>query len=360
MTTYYLVDDLNPTGYPQVVDELTGGVVTRQYTYGLQRISQNQEISSAWTPSFYGYDGGGSVRQLTNASGAVADTYGYDAYGNHWTVEGTTPNNMLYRGEEWDPDLSLVYKGKHAIRRNTGIGENGSLERALGAKMSDLRNFNEVLSRYRIDPESVEELTTGEAVSENEWSRTYCTESGTSVYESKFLDKAFTVKYEDIVARWRIWSPDERLEFAKAYRHKLSLSDEDRHVLSFLMENGDGRIDVCIASQVAAQIDPNKAFQFLCDRLCSESEEPKANFIQALATINLPASAPAIFEHFITLRKQVAGSGASAEVGEVIDLLHCCSALWKLEGSMSYRDELEKYVNDQRVVVRLVAQQLLQ
>jgi YD repeat-containing protein len=108
-TTYYLVDDLNPTGYPQVVEELQGGAVTRQYTYGLQRIDENQFISNAWTPSFYGYDGGGNVRQLTNSAGTVTDSYEYDAYGNHWTVDGSTPNNMLYQGEEWDPDLSLVY-----------------------------------------------------------------------------------------------------------------------------------------------------------------------------------------------------------------------------------------------------------
>jgi YD repeat-containing protein len=44
-TTYYLVDDLNPTGYPQVMDELTNGVVTRTYTYGLQRISEDQIVN---------------------------------------------------------------------------------------------------------------------------------------------------------------------------------------------------------------------------------------------------------------------------------------------------------------------------
>jgi hypothetical protein len=48
---------------------------------GLQRISQNQVISGAWTPNFYGYDGFGSVRQLTNLSGTVTDTYEYDAFG---------------------------------------------------------------------------------------------------------------------------------------------------------------------------------------------------------------------------------------------------------------------------------------
>src|SRR6185312_8590953 len=51
-TTYFLVDDLNPTGLPQVMDELNGsGVVSRTYTYGLTRISEAQVINSTWVPS---------------------------------------------------------------------------------------------------------------------------------------------------------------------------------------------------------------------------------------------------------------------------------------------------------------------
>jgi RHS repeat-associated protein len=49
------------------------------------------------------------VRQLTNSSGAVTDTYDYDAFGNVVNKTGTTPNNFLYRGEQYDPDLSLYY-----------------------------------------------------------------------------------------------------------------------------------------------------------------------------------------------------------------------------------------------------------
>jgi len=30
--------------------------------YGLQRISEDQIVNGAWTPSFYGYDGGGNIR----------------------------------------------------------------------------------------------------------------------------------------------------------------------------------------------------------------------------------------------------------------------------------------------------------
>jgi RHS repeat-associated protein len=109
VTTQYLVDDLNPTGYAQVVEEVTAGAVTRQYTYGLQRISQNQQIANAWTPSFYGYDGAGTVRLLTDSTGTVTDTYDYDAWGNTANTTGSTPNVYRYRNEQFDSDLDLYY-----------------------------------------------------------------------------------------------------------------------------------------------------------------------------------------------------------------------------------------------------------
>lgn len=109
ITTQYLVDDLNPTGYPQVVEELVGGAVTRTYTYGYERISELQPVNNTWTASFYLYDGRGTVRMLTNSGGQVTDTYAYDGFGNMLEKTGTTPNVYLYRGESWDADLGLYY-----------------------------------------------------------------------------------------------------------------------------------------------------------------------------------------------------------------------------------------------------------
>jgi RHS repeat-associated protein len=105
--TKYLVDELNPTGYSQVVDELVSGSVVRTYAYGLSRVSQNQFISGTWTPSFYGYDGHGSVRFLADASGVVTDTYQFDAFGNQIASTGTTPNNFLFSGEQLDSSTGL-------------------------------------------------------------------------------------------------------------------------------------------------------------------------------------------------------------------------------------------------------------
>src|SRR5204863_3823956 len=109
VTTKYLVDDLNPTGYAQVIEEVVNGAVQRKYTYGNSRLSQNQLISSTWTPSFYGYDGMGSVRLLTDSTGTVTDTYDYDAWGSAVNGTGSTPNLYLYQGEQYDADLGLCY-----------------------------------------------------------------------------------------------------------------------------------------------------------------------------------------------------------------------------------------------------------
>jgi RHS repeat-associated protein len=109
ITTKYLVDDLNPTGYSQVLDEVVSGAVNRTYTYGYNRISQNRLVSTTWTPSFYSYDGHGNVRSLTNSAGTITDTYTFDAFGAPIASTGTTPNPYLYSGERFDSGLNLYH-----------------------------------------------------------------------------------------------------------------------------------------------------------------------------------------------------------------------------------------------------------
>ncbi len=120
VTTNYLVDTQNPTGYAQVVDELQSGSVSRTYSYGLERVSETQSINSTLTTSFYGYDGHGSVRQLTDSTGTVTDTYDYDAFGNLINQTGSTPNNYLFADEQYDPALSLYYNRARYLNSTTG------------------------------------------------------------------------------------------------------------------------------------------------------------------------------------------------------------------------------------------------
>ena len=106
VTTNYLVDTNNHTGYAQVVEELQGGAVVKQFTYGHDLISQRIVGS---TLSFYCYDGHGSVRVLTDATASLTDAYDYDAFGNLIYRSGTTPNDYLYAGEQLDPNVGFYY-----------------------------------------------------------------------------------------------------------------------------------------------------------------------------------------------------------------------------------------------------------
>jgi RHS repeat-associated protein len=116
VTTKYLVDTNNLTGYAQVVEELQNNQVVKAYTYGLDLISQRQSSGV----SFYNYDGHGSVRGLSNASGNVTDTYDYDAFGTLINRTGVTDNNYLYAGEQFDADLGFYYNRARYLNVSTG------------------------------------------------------------------------------------------------------------------------------------------------------------------------------------------------------------------------------------------------
>jgi len=125
VTTLYLVDMVNPTGYAQVLEELTSSnaqpaVVTRVYAYGHALLSQDQFFGSTWTASYYGYDGHGNTRFLSDANGLVTDTYDYDAFGNLIARTGSTPNNYLFTGEQYDSDLGLYYLRARYHNPSTG------------------------------------------------------------------------------------------------------------------------------------------------------------------------------------------------------------------------------------------------
>src|SRR6266513_576229 len=47
-------------------------------------------------------------------------TYDYDAFGNLLHSTGTTPNNYLFAGEQFDPDLNLYYNRARYLQVSTG------------------------------------------------------------------------------------------------------------------------------------------------------------------------------------------------------------------------------------------------
>jgi len=109
-TTYYLLDDRNPSGYAQVLEEWTSGGGTpnlsKVYSYGLALISQRQPGAST---NFFGADGHGSTRFLLDAAGHFANVFAYDAYGILIASNAPAQTTHLYCGEQLDPDVGFYY-----------------------------------------------------------------------------------------------------------------------------------------------------------------------------------------------------------------------------------------------------------
>jgi RHS repeat-associated protein len=120
VTTRYLVDTNNHTGHAQVAEELRGGQVVRQYTYGHDLLSQRQQLGGEWRTHYYGYDGHGSARYLTDSAGAVTDAYAYDAFGSLVARTGSTPNDYLYAGEQYDPHAGFYYLRARYMNPSSG------------------------------------------------------------------------------------------------------------------------------------------------------------------------------------------------------------------------------------------------
>lgn len=75
------------------------------YTRGDELISHESDGKK----SYYVYDGHGSVRALADESGKVTDKYVYDAFGNLISSVGSTKNDFLFCGEQFDPVTGLYY-----------------------------------------------------------------------------------------------------------------------------------------------------------------------------------------------------------------------------------------------------------
>jgi len=62
----------------------------------------------------------GDARFLTNMAGMVTDTYQFDAFGNQIAGTGTTANNFLYSGKQFDNSTGLYYLRARYYRMPTG------------------------------------------------------------------------------------------------------------------------------------------------------------------------------------------------------------------------------------------------
>ena len=131
VTTYYLVDTNNPTGYSQPIEQAaTPGTPQITYVWGSQLISETYAqgatipgVGTAASPTTYYIltDAHGSTRLVTNATGGVVETMNYDAFGNALGFNASTAlTTYLYSSMPFDAASGNYYD--HARYVDTGTG----------------------------------------------------------------------------------------------------------------------------------------------------------------------------------------------------------------------------------------------
>ena len=118
-TTYYLLDDRNPSGYAQVLEEYQGSTLSKVYNYGLSLISQRTTTGTLST-NYFICDGHGSTRLLTDIGGGIANAFAFDAYGTLIASNVSPQTAYLYCGQQLDSDLGFYLNRARYLKTDTG------------------------------------------------------------------------------------------------------------------------------------------------------------------------------------------------------------------------------------------------
>ena len=103
VTMDYVQDVAAPL--PVVLAETTSGQ-TSTYIYGNDLEAW---VDPAGSPTFYHYDGLGSVRALSSLAGQRTDAYSYDVFGAVRSRTGSAVQSFKFTGEQVDAELGLIF-----------------------------------------------------------------------------------------------------------------------------------------------------------------------------------------------------------------------------------------------------------
>jgi RHS repeat-associated protein len=112
-TTAYTLD--LASSLPQVLTETAGSSVT-SYAYGRAPL----ELDKSGTTYWYMTDTLGSVRLVTDSTGATPATYNYQAFGPTRTSTGTLANDVRFTGERTDTETGLEFLRARTYDPSTG------------------------------------------------------------------------------------------------------------------------------------------------------------------------------------------------------------------------------------------------
>jgi len=93
----------------QIIEEWEGETLARKYIYGAGIDESLVMITLGGAKYCYHYDALGSVRNLTDSTGATVASYGYDVYGAFNLTGNAHGNSYTFTGRQWDPESALYY-----------------------------------------------------------------------------------------------------------------------------------------------------------------------------------------------------------------------------------------------------------
>jgi len=111
VTTYYVYD-----GDEVIAEYDVGGLLTAEYTYA-DSIDEVLTMDRNGNTYYYHYDGLGSVTDVTDAAGAVQESYKYNPYGQPSIfdslgspiISSAIGNRYMFTGREWDSESEIYY-----------------------------------------------------------------------------------------------------------------------------------------------------------------------------------------------------------------------------------------------------------
>jgi RHS repeat-associated protein len=128
-TSIYAYDHEN------VIEETNAaGAAVARYA-GTQNTDEALAMLRSGTTSYCEADGLDSVTSLSNAAGALAQTYTFDSFGNQTASSGSLTNPFQFTGREFDPESNLYYNraryydtqaGRFISEDPLGFGGNGT------------------------------------------------------------------------------------------------------------------------------------------------------------------------------------------------------------------------------------------
>ena len=142
VTTYYLVDGNNPTGYAQVIEQgASPGTPTITYIWGETLIEQDNVAGTANAGTYYLIaDAHGSTRMVVNSTGGVVQTYNYDSSGNALGFNASTAiTQYLYNQQFFD-----IVSGQYYMRARNYDPATGTFTQqdTISLSPGDLANAN--------------------------------------------------------------------------------------------------------------------------------------------------------------------------------------------------------------------------